>query len=81
MENIDSLSEITVKVINAGTSTIYNARVMYEFPNIDNYLNVYEEKSNDSKDFQFFRNEVKSSFLLETNGLLKKILYERELSL
>src|SRR5699024_11656990 len=53
LENIDSLSEMTVKVINAGTSTIYNARVMYEFPNIDNYLNVYEKKSNDSKDFQF----------------------------
>lgn len=45
---------------------------MYEFPNIDNYLNVYEEKSNDSKDFQFFGNEVKSSFLPETNGLLKR---------
>jgi len=61
----DSLSEMTIRIINVGNSTIYNARVKYDFPNTDDYLDTYSEKSNDTMDFQFIKESSSMYFHLE----------------
>lgn len=66
LRHIDSMSEMTIKIINAGKSTIYNAHVLYEFPNIDNYLDIYDEKSKESEDFKFRKTE-ESMFIFVEN--------------
>jgi len=67
LADIDSLSEMTIRIINAGNSTIYNARVKYDFPNTDNYLDTYSKKSNDTMVFQFIKESSNMRFSLKKN--------------
>jgi len=72
LNNSDLLSEMKIKIVNVGSSTIYNARVRYDFPNIDNYLDTYKNKSKASETFRFEKDENKTSFFLEENKQRKR---------
>lgn len=67
LSDIDFLSEMTIRIINVGNSTIYNARVKYDFPNTDNYLDTYSEKSKDTMVFQFIKESSNMRFSLKKN--------------
>jgi len=65
LSDIDFLSEMTIRIINVGNSTIYNARVKYDFPNTYNYLDTYSEKSKDTMVLQFIKESSNMRFSLK----------------